>query len=99
MKDEELSTLQLISQYIPNEYKIMFLKSLLEIYGSIYKTSKVTKISRPTLYRYLASNKLSYPNDANMAKILKALIDVKRSWTKDQLKQLAKEFNDLINKL
>ncbi|MEM3364932.1 MAG: hypothetical protein QXW80_04735 [Candidatus Micrarchaeia archaeon] len=99
MKDENLDVLQLISQFIPNEYKIMFLKSLLEIYGSIYKTSKITKISRPTLYRYLASDKESYPNDSNMAKILKALIEVKRSWTKDQLRQLAKDFNELINRL
>ena len=99
MKDDDLGIVQLISQYIPNEYRIMFLKSLLEIYGSIYKTSKITKISRPTLYRYLASDKESYPNDINMAKILKALIEIKRSWTKDQLRQLAKEFNELINRL
>ncbi len=99
MSNEDIGIIQLISQYIPSEYRIMFLKALLEVYGSIYKTSKITKISRPTLYRYLASDKKSYPNDFIMAKILKALIEIKRTWTKDQLKNLAKDFNELINKL
>lgn len=99
MSGDEIGIAQLISQYIPNEYRIMFLKALLEVYGSIYKTSKVTKISRPTLYRYLASGGKKHPNDVNMAKILNALIEIKRTWTKDQLKQLARNFNELINKL
>ncbi|MEN3062212.1 MAG: hypothetical protein ABC595_03805 [Candidatus Methanosuratincola petrocarbonis] len=91
--------IQLIAQYIPNEYRILFLKSLLEVYGSIYKTSKMTKISRPQLYRYLATEKKCYPNDEVTARILQALLEIKRAWTKDQLKQLSKEFNDIVNKI
>jgi len=99
MSKSNIETVQLIAQYIPNEQRISLLKSLLEVYGSIYKTSKVTKISRPALYRYLASDKKSYPNDEITARLLAALLEIKRSWIKDQLKQLAKDFNELINKL
>jgi len=99
MSKESLEVVRLIAQYIPNEQRISLLKTLLEVYGSIYKTSKVTKISRPALYRYLASDKKSYPNDDITARLLMALLEIKRSWIKDQLKQLARDFNELINKL
>jgi hypothetical protein len=99
MSQNNTEIVQLIAQYIPNEQRISLLKSLLEVYGSIYKTSKMTKISRPALYRYLASDKKSYPNDDITARLLTALLEIKRSWIKDQLKQLSKDFNELINKL
>lgn len=89
----------LISQYIPNEQRISLLKNLIEIHGSIYKTSKITKISRPQLYRYLASEKRSYPNDEVTSRIISSLLEIKRSWIKDQLKELAKDFNELITKI
>ena len=98
MNDEKLTIFHLIAQYIPNEYRIRFLEKLLETYGSIYKLSKITKISRPTLYRYFIHKK-GYPNDVIMAEIIKHLIEVKRTWTKEQLRQLAKDFNELINKI
>jgi len=89
----------LISQYIPNEQRISLLKNLIEIHGSIYKTSKITRISRPQLYRYLASEKRSYPNDDVTARIISSLLEIKRNWIKDQLKELSKDFNELINKI
>jgi hypothetical protein len=99
MSKNNTEIVQLIAQYIPNEQRIAILKNLLEVYGSIYKTSKITKISRPALYRYLASEKRTYPNDEITARLLTALLDIKRGWIKDQLKQLSKDFNELINKL
>lgn len=89
----------LISQYIPNEQRISLLKNLIEIHGSIYKTSKKTHISRPQLYRYLASEKRSYPNDEVTARIINSLLEIKRNWIKDQLRELSKDFNELINKV
>jgi len=89
----------LISQYIPNEHRISLLKNLIEIHGSIYKTSKITRISRPQLYRYLASEKRSYPNDEVTARIISSLLEIKRNWIKDQLRELSKDFNELINKI
>ena len=75
------------------------MKDLLEVYGSIYKTSKITKISRPQLYSYLASDKRSYPNDQVTARILVSLMEIKRTLIKDRLRQLSKDFNELINKI
>ncbi|MCS7097574.1 MAG: helix-turn-helix domain-containing protein [Candidatus Methanomethyliaceae archaeon] len=97
MNDENITIFHLLAQYIPVKYRVKFLKELLEIHGSIYKLSKKTKISRPTIYRYLYSD--HYPNDSIMAKILEELVEVKRSWTKEELRKLAKDFNELINKL
>jgi len=89
----------LVSQYIPKEQRIALLKDLLEIYGSIYKTSKITKIQRPQLYRYLATDKKSYPNDEVTCRIIMALLEIKPSRVKEQLKHLSKDFNDLIMKM
>lgn len=90
---------ELLVQYIPKEQRIFLLKDLLEVYGSIYKTSKITKISRPQLYSYLASDKRSFPNDEVTARILMSLIDIKRNLVKDRLRELSKDFSELINKL
>ena len=89
----------LIAQYIPNEQRISLLKALLEVYGSMYKTSKMTQISRTQLYRYLASDKKSYPNDEVTSRIIVSLLEIKRIWMKDQLRQLSKDFNELITKI
>ena len=89
----------LIAQYIPNEQRISLLKVLLEVYGSMYKTSKMTQISRTQLYRYLASDKKSYPNDEVTSRIIVSLLEIKRTWMKDQLRQLSKDFNELITKI
>ena len=89
----------LIAQYIPNEQRISLLKALLEVYGSMYKTSKMTQISRTQLYRYLASDKKSYPNDEVTSRIIVSLLEIKRTWMKDQLRQLSKNFNELITKI
>ena len=89
----------LIAQYIPNEQRISLLKALLEVYGSMYKTSKMTQISRTQLYRYLASDKKSYPNDEVTSRIIVSLLEIKRTWMKDQLRQLSKDFNELITKI
>ncbi|MGA2573806.1 MAG: hypothetical protein ABSF36_06345 [Candidatus Methanomethylicaceae archaeon] len=99
MSNNTLEIIQLIAQYIPKEQRILLLKDLLEVHGSIYKTSKVTKISRPQLYSYLASDKRSYPNDQVTARILVSLMDIKRTLIKDRLRQLSKDFNELINKI
>jgi hypothetical protein len=99
MSNNTLEIIQLIAQYIPKEQRILLLKDLLEVYGSIYKTSKITKISRPQLYSYLASDKRSYPNDQVTARILVSLMDIKRTLIKDRLRQLSKDFNELINKI
>ena len=99
MSNANPEVMLLIAQYIPNEQRISLLKTLLEIYGSMYKTSKMTKISRTQLYRYLASDKKSYPNDEVTSRIIVALLEIKRTWMKDQLRQLSKEFNELINKI
>ena len=99
MSKNSFEVIPLIAQYIPNEQRISFLKALLEIYGSIYKTSKMTKISRTQLYRYLASDKKSYPNDEVTIRIINSLLEIKRTWIKDQLRQLSKDFNELINKI
>jgi len=99
MSKNNLEIIQLIAQYIPKEQRILMLKDLLEVYGSIYKTSKITKISRPQLYSYLASDKRSYPNDDVTARILNGLMEIKRNLIKERLKQLSKDFNDLINKI
>jgi hypothetical protein len=99
MSTTEHDIVLMASQYIPKEQRISLLKSLLEIYGSIYKTSKITKISRPQLYRYLATEKKSYPNDEVTSRIVLALLEVKRSWVKEQLKHLSKDFNELITKM
>jgi len=99
MSKNNLEIIQLIAQYIPKEQRILMLKDLLEVYGSIYKTSKITKISRPQLYSYLASDKRSYPNDDVTARILNGLMAIKRNLIKERLKQLSKDFNDLINKI
>ncbi len=92
-------TIQLIAQYIPNEERVSLLRSLLEIHGSLYKTSKMAGISRQQLYRYLINEKKSYPSDEVTVRILMALIEVKRNWVKDQLRQLDKNFGELINKI
>ncbi len=97
MSKNNLEIIELIAQYIPKEQRILLLKDLLEIYGSIYKTSKVTKISRPQLYSYLASDKRSYPNDEVTARLILSLMEVKRSLVKDRLRQLSKDFTELIN--
>jgi hypothetical protein len=34
-----------------------------------------------------------------MAEIIKHLTEIKRTWTKEQLRQLARDFNELINKI
>jgi len=99
MSKINLEIIELIAQYIPKEQRISFLKELLEVYGSIYKTSKMTKISRPQLYSYLASDKRSYPNDEVTARILASLLEIKRSLVKEKLRDLSKDFSDLINKL
>lgn len=99
MSNTDQDVILMVAQFIPKEQRISLLKNLLEIYGSIYKTSKVTKISRPQLYRYLASDKKSYPNDEVTARIVHALLEIKRNWIKDQLKQYSKEFNELISKM
>lgn len=99
MSNIDQDVVLMVAQYLPKEQRVSLLKNLLEIYGSIYKTSKITKISRPQLYRYLASDKKSYPNDEVTARIIRALLEVKRNWIKDQLKQYSKEFNELINKI
>jgi hypothetical protein len=99
MSNNTLEVVQLIAQYIPKEQRILLLKDLLEVYGSIYKTSKITKISRPQLYSYLASDKRSYPNDQVTARILVSLMEIKRTLIKDRLRQLSKDFNELINKI
>lgn len=99
MSTNNLEIIQLVAQYIPKEQRVVLLRDLLEIYGSIYKTSKVTKISRPQLYSYLASDKRSYPNDEVTARLISSLMEVKRSLIKDRLKQLSKDFTDLINML
>jgi hypothetical protein len=99
MSNNNLEIIQLIAQYIPKEQRILLLKDLLEVYGSIYKTSKITKISRPQLYSYLASDKRSYPNDKVTARILTSLMEIKRTLIKDRLRQLSKDFNELINKI
>jgi len=99
MSKDNLEIISLIAQYIPKEQRILLLKDLLEIYGSIYKTSKITKISRPRIYSYLASEKRSYPSDDVTARLLSSLMEVKRSLVKDRLRQLSKDFNDLINML
>lgn len=97
MDEEKVTIFHLLAQYIPSKYRVKFLKELLEVHGSIYKVSKITKISRPALYRYLYSE--CYPNDTIMAKILKELVETKRTWTKEELRKLLKDFNELINKL
>lgn len=99
MSNNTLEVVQLIAQYIPKEQRILLLKDLLEVYGSIYKTSKITKISRPQIYSYLASDKRSYPNDQVTARILASLMEIKRTLIKDRLRQLSKDFNELINKI
>jgi hypothetical protein len=99
MSNNTLEIVQLIAQYIPKEQRILLLKDLLEVYGSIYKTSKITKISRPQLYSYLASDKRSYPNDQVTARILVSLMEIKRTLIKDRLRQLSKDFNELITKI
>jgi hypothetical protein len=97
MSKNNLEIIELMSQYIPKEQRILLLKDLLEIYGSIYKTSKITKVSRPQLYSYLASDKRSYPNDEVTARLIFSLMEVKRNLVKERLRQLSKEFTDLIN--
>jgi hypothetical protein len=99
MSKNNLEIIGLIAQYIPKEQRILLLKDLLEIFGSIYKTSKITRISRPQLYSYLASDKRSYPNDEVTARLISSLMEVKRSLVKDRLRQLSKDFTDLINVL
>ena len=99
MSKNNLEIIQLIAQYIPKEQRILLLKDLLEVYGSIYKTSKVTNISRPQLYSYLASDKRSYPNDDVTARLITSLMEIKRNLIKDRLKELSKNFNELINKI
>lgn len=97
MDGEDVTIFHLLAQYIPSKYRVKFLKELLEVHGSIYKVSKITKISRPTLYRYLYLE--CHPSDLTMAKILKELVEAKRTWTKEELRKLLKDFSELINKL